>query len=175
MFSLDRHALELELLHRHRLLSLDLGGAPQSYLIREVQYDHLGTDPIHLDLLRVDLDEVVTVDVAIELVGTPKGVTHHGLLEHGIDKVAVECKASNIPEIIKARVGDLDLGDSLTVADLDMPEGVRTVTPPNEVVATIRTLTVAAEAEEAPAEAEVVSTEPEVISKGKSEAEEQAD
>jgi large subunit ribosomal protein L25 len=174
MFSVDRHELEVELLHRHRLLSLDLQGTKKSYLIREVQYNHLGSEPVHLDLMRVDMNEVIRVQVAVELVGTPKAAGHSGILEHGLNTILVECLASNIPDVIKARVSDLEVGQAVTVSQLELPAGVRAITAGTEVVATLRAMAAEVEAAAEPAAEGEARTEPEVISKGKAEEEEEA-
>lgn len=168
-FSVDRHEFEVEMLHGRRLLSLDIQGKEESFLVKEVQYDHLGIDPIHLDLTRVDLNETIRVHVSITLRGTPKGAHEGGVLDHLTNEIEVECLASNIPDEIRAHVAELEVGESLTVAALEMPEGVKALADPEKVVATVRVV-----AEEAPSEEveEEKSAEPEIITKGKAEDEE---
>ena len=95
-FSVDAHELNLELQHGHRLLKLDLAGKTDSFLIKAVQYNHLGTDPVHLDLMRVDLTEMVEVQVAIELIGTPKGATGGNVLDTPITHLQIELLAARV-------------------------------------------------------------------------------
>lgn len=76
--SLPAHDVAVELHHGARVLKLALNRKTGQFLIKDIQYDYLGTTPIHLDLMRVDLDETVTVRVGIELKGTPKGVSEGG-------------------------------------------------------------------------------------------------
>jgi large subunit ribosomal protein L25 len=76
--SVPLHELDLVLQHGTHLLELDLGGTPQRVLIKEVQYDHLGIEPLHVDLARVSLDERVSVTVPLVLRGDPKGVKEAG-------------------------------------------------------------------------------------------------
>src|SRR3954452_16631910 len=59
--------------HGAHLFSLALDGKSENVLVKEVQYDHLGIEVIHVDFARVSLDEKVEVTVSIELKGTPKG------------------------------------------------------------------------------------------------------
>ena len=63
--TLNYHDLALELQHHHRLLQVDVEGKKEQFLVKEIQYDHLGDKVIHLDLARVDLDERVTMTVAL--------------------------------------------------------------------------------------------------------------
>ncbi len=169
-FSVPRHDLEVELLHGQRVLSLNLDGKTQSYLIKDIQYDHLGKEFLHIDLAAVDLNETVTLKVSIELRGTPKGAAEGGVLDQVLNELEVQCLASSIPSKIRANVAKLDVNDSLCVGDLELPEGVETTHQPGDIVATIRV--VAEEAEPAATEEEEPAA-PEVISKGKVEEEEE--
>jgi large subunit ribosomal protein L25 len=124
--------------------------------------------------MRVDMNEMIRVQVAVELVGTPKAAGHSGILEHGLNTVLVECLASNIPDVIKARVSDLEVGQAVTVSQLELPAGVRAITAGTEVVATLRAMAAEVEPAAEPAAEGEARTEPEVISKGKAEEEEEA-
>ncbi len=170
-FSVDTHELNRELEHGHRLVKLSLSGKTDSFLIKSVQYNHLGSDPIHLDLMRVDLQETVEVQVAIELVGTAKGAKGGAVLDQPLQHLHVECRAGDIPDLIKVRVNDLDVNESLTVADLEIPDGVTVQNAPHEVVAIVKAI---AEEETPEEDEDVISAEPEVINRGKDEKEEDA-
>ncbi len=145
--SLSQHDVELALTHGARTLDVAVKGDSKPYLIKEVQYDHLGHLPIHLDLARVDLNERVTVSVGIELRGTPVGVNEGGILEQNVQSVEVECVVTNIPETLRPLVSSLALGESLLVKDLELPPGVRCLTDGDERIATVRALVEAAEPE----------------------------
>ena len=168
-FSVPRHDLEVELLHGQRVLSLNLDGKTQSYLIKDIQYNHLGKEFLHIDLASVDLNETVTVKVSVELRGTPKGASEGGVLDQVLNELEVQCLASDIPGEIRASVAKLDVQESLTVADLELPEGVKTTRDPGDIVATVR---VVAEEVEPTATEEEEPAAPEVITKGKVEEEE---
>jgi len=162
--SLELHDVEVGLQHGVRTFEVDLGGKTDHYLIKEVQYNHLDSTPIHLDLTRVDMDERVTVEVGIELRGTPKGASEGGVLDQHLVQVEVECLVSKIPDTLHPFVTDLDIGDSLLSGDLELPEGVTLVTDPEEKICTLREPTVRpeVEAEEGEVEEEDVA-EPERI------------
>ncbi len=170
--ALPAHEVGVELHHGARVLGVKLEGTENQYLIKAVQYDYLGKTPIHLDLMRVDVDEVVTVRVGIELRGKPKGVSDGGVLEQHLMELEVECQVAQIPDTLRPSVARLELGASLMVGDLELPDGVKSDVPADERVATVR-LPVEEVEEEEPAEEG--AAQPEVIGRGKKEDEEPAE
>ncbi len=157
--TLNKHEVELAILHGERLLEIELEGQKQNVLIKEVQYDTFGQRVLHVDLARVDLDERVKVTVQIVLKGTPIGVSEQdGVLQQTASEVDVECAVRAIPEEITILVTGMNVGDRLTMGDVPLPEGATLLDDPDKAVANV---TVLAEEEEAPAEAE--AAEPEVI------------
>jgi large subunit ribosomal protein L25 len=160
----------LVLAHGAQLLSVELDGQQRQYLIKEVQYDHLGKDMLHVDLARVELHERVEVTVPLEFRGTPKGTSAGAHLDHILVDLEVECLVTSIPQQIKVRVGELDVGDSIHARDLALPEGVKLVTDADAVICTVRAKAAAAAAEEVE-EAKPAAGEPEVITRGKEEGE----
>lgn len=166
--ALEGHEIELVLHHHSRVVNLDLEGQADQYLIKAVQYDYLGTSPIHLDLMRVSQDERVKVTAEINLRGTPKGAHDGGVLLQLIADLDIECVVTAIPDEIRASVVDLGIGDALLVKDLELPPGVTPLASPDDKVAICRLPTETVEA--APAEgegAEGAAGEPEVIGRGK--------
>jgi large subunit ribosomal protein L25 len=165
----DAHELSLLLEHGAHLVELDLGGTTQPALIKDVQYAYLGTEPVHVDFVRVARDERVTVSVPLEYKGTPVGVNEGGVLEHDMVDVEIECLATEIPDSIRVAIADLRLGQSLHVRDLQLPENVTAVTSSEALVCSVR----AKKAEvEAPVAAEgEAAAEPEIITRKKEEAE----
>jgi len=162
--SLGHHEVEVALAHGARTLQVDLNGGVKPYLIKQVQYDHLGTNLIHLDLSRVDLHERVKVRVGIELRGIPKGIHEGGVLDQQMAQIEVECVVTEIPDTFHPLVTHLALGDSLLVKDLQLPPGVVAMADPNERIATVRLLAVEVVAPVAPIEGEAATTaEPERI------------
>jgi len=148
--SVDRHEFDVALAHGARTLALEVEGSTLQYLIKEVQYDHLGIQPIHIDLMRVDVDERVRVSVQVELRGVPKGVTEGGTLDQLLSEVEIECLALAIPEKLQMLVSHLGIGEFLYVKDLELPDGVSALTDGDHPVATVRVLV----EEEAPEEVE---------------------
>lgn len=161
--SLPAHDLAVALGHGAHLLELHVKGSSIRCLIKEVQYDHLDEDPVHVDLVRVSLDERVQVVVPIELRGVPAGVSEGGVLDQMMAEVEVDCLVTEIPETIRIRVASLGLNESLRVKDLDLPEDVRPLAEPDDLVCMVRPLGEEPEeekpAEEGEAEPEVIGRE----------------
>ncbi|MBN1943942.1 MAG: 50S ribosomal protein L25 [Phycisphaerae bacterium] len=157
--ALEKHEVELALLHGERLLEIDLEGKTQNALIKEIQYDTFGQDVLHIDLARVDLDERVELTVRIHLVGEAAGVKDGGVLQQIESEVEIECPVRSIPEEIRHLVTEMKLNDRLHMKDLVLPEGAVLRGDPDLIVASVAEI---AEVAEAPAEGEEAA-EPEVI------------
>ena len=167
--TLSEHDFGVAMLHGERLLEIDLEGQTENVLIKDVQWDTYGQVVLHVDLSRVNLDERVEVTVPIVLRGTPAGAADGGVLQQSTSEVRIECIVTGIPEDIRIQVNDLNVGDSLTMGDLELPEGATLLDEPDT---TICSVIVIAEEEEAPAEEEGETTaEPEVIGEKKEEGE----
>src|SRR5690242_19757222 len=82
------------------LFDLALDGKSEKVLVKEVQYDHLGMEVLHVDFARVSLDEKVEVTVPVELKGEPRGAEEGGVLQQIISALEVECLVTDIPEKI---------------------------------------------------------------------------
>jgi len=144
--------------HGAHLFDLALEGKSEKVLVKEVQYDHLGIEVIHVDFARVSLDEKVEITVALELKGTPKGEAEGGVLQQIISELEIECLVTDIPEVIRHNVSDLAKDAVLHIKDLTLPKGVRLLQDPDLIVATVREI-----AEETAPEAAEGTAEPEVI------------
>lgn len=130
------------------LIDLKGGGLDgKVVLVKELQRDPVTGTLLHADLYSVDVDRTVEVEVPIHLSGTPVGVElGGGILEHSLRELQLECLPRAIPEEITADVSSLELGDSLHVRDLVLPEGVTLVSDPDLSVVSV----VAPRAEEEP-------------------------
>lgn len=161
--SLDYHDLALELQHRHRLVDVELDGQATKFLIKDVQFDHLGDRIVHVDLTRVDLDERVTVSVAIEFRGVPVGAIDGGVIDQLESDIELECVVTHIPESIRVSVAELQVGDLLQAKDLELPDGATLVTDAETAIVALRAPTEEVEEEEVAGEEGESSDEPEVI------------
>lgn len=157
--SLPTSQIEAVLRHGGKVVQLS-GEVSDSALVSEVQWDGLGNEILHLDLTRVSAGETVETTVPLELRGEAPGTRAGGVLKHLVHEVPISCSVSSIPERLVVSVGGLELGDSITVADLELPAGA--TTPLDDSSFVVQCVEVAAETdEEESAVAEGV--EPEVI------------
>jgi large subunit ribosomal protein L25 len=160
--SLPRKEVVDHLNHGAHLFDLALDGKSEKVLVKEVQFDHLGIEVIHVDFARVSLDEKVKVNVPVELKGTPKGEADGGVLQQIINSLEVECLVTEIPEVIRHLVSDMALNDVVHIRDLKLPEGVRVLQDGDLIVATVKEIleVVVAAPEEGAAEPEVIGRKP---------------
>ena len=158
--SLDLHNFAEMLHHGHRLLGVKIGKTSETLLVKDLQYDHLGKDIIHADLIRVDLTEMVKVAVPLELKGTAKGTHEGGIVDEHLDHLEVECKVSDIPEFILVSVKELGVGDAIHASDIELGEGIKLATNPETLVLTCHLVAAAKSTEELEEE---MPTAPEVI------------
>ena len=168
--SLDAHDFTQGLHRGHRLVDVTIEGQTQKVMLKDLQYDYLGRDVVHADLVRVDVTEMVQVTVPIELKGTAQGTTEGGIVEEHADRLEVKCLVTNMPEVIVASVKEIGIGDVLHAGDIALPEGVTLVSSAGTIVATCHLVAAAKTTEELEEEA---PTAPEVIGEKKAESEEE--
>ncbi len=121
------------------LIDLKIEGEeePRVCILKDIQYNYLGDQPIHVDLYEVTFGVELDVEVPVELTGKPKGLEVGGILEKPLHTVIVRTVPRKIPEKIVVDVSGLDVGDVLHVKDITPPEGVKIMTPGDEVVAVV--------------------------------------
>lgn len=143
-------------------------------MIKDIQMDPISRRMMHIDFVRVVMDEVVRVTIPVRHTGTAIGVKEGGLLDFQVRELHVECLPGAIPDAIEVDVSNLGVHDYIRIADLKLPEGVKVLDDPDRVVVGV---TVAraevTEVAAAPVEEGAVPAEPEVISKGKKPVEEE--
>jgi len=166
--SVNRHDFTEGLHHGHRLIDMQIGRKKETVIVKDLQYDYLGKDIIHADLMRVSTTETIKVNVQIELKGTAKGTHQGGIVEMLLDHLEVECKVTDMPEKIVVRVDDLDVGDSLHAGDIELPPGLKLFTAAEAVVLTCHLVAAAKTAEQAETEEPIA---PEVIGEEQKETE----
>lgn len=155
------------------IIDLELDDEPRTVMIKEVQRDVITGDFLHVDFHQIALDESIAVEVPIALEGTAEGQREGGVLQQTLRKIEVECLPTEIPEKIEVDISELEVGQSLHVADLDPEEDVEILTAGDEVLVTVVVPT-ELDLEEEEEEEEVI-TEPEVIGEEPEEGEEEAE
>lgn len=165
--TLDARIFSDVLRRRAHVVNIAQDAKTQSCLVKDVQWNHLGTHIIHVDLARVDLTERVRTEVGLEYVGEPKATQEAGsILEHIYSEIEIECEAGNIPESIRVDLTDIAREKPFAVRDLQLPPGIVCTMDPNTTLAAISFV---AEQVEEPVAAEAGPAEPEVIGAKKEE------
>ncbi|PYV47178.1 MAG: 50S ribosomal protein L25 [Acidobacteria bacterium] len=156
------------------VFDLTVDGERTKAMIVDWQYEPIKGSLLHIDLKRIAMDQKLRVNVPIELVGESAGVKQQGgILEQIAREVEVECLPGDIPNQIELNVSELVFGVVLRVSDLPKSDKIKVLTDPDQPVVHIITI----KEEEVPTadavagEAAAAPAEPEVMKKGKQEAE----
>ena len=153
------------------LYEIDLEGDTTKCLIREIQWDPVSDEPLHVDIMGITMDDTVKVNVPIITTGESIGVAEGGVLNQTKWDLTIKCKAGDIPGKIETDVTDLDVGESIAVSELEVGDveilddpniSVVSVVEPTEVVTTEDVL----EAAEELGEVGVVEGEEEELEEG---------
>ena len=155
-----------------QLVTIDLAGESHRALVRERQRNAIYGYLLHVDFLVVSMTETLRTNVPVELVGESPAVKEYGgYLVSGVEVLEVECLPDNLPERFLVDVsGMIEIGSTITVGDLIVPEGVEILVDADEVLAVVTAPAAAEEAEEEE-ELEDYGEEPKVIDRGKQEEE----
>jgi len=174
--SLDAHSAGLALgkLTSSSLVTIDVEGTEYPALVREKQRNFIKGNLTHVDFLAVSLTEKIRARVRLEFTGVSAAVKdYNGVLVKGLDELEVECLPTDLPERIVVDISVLNqIGDAIHVSDLMVPENVRVLDDPDEMVAVATLAKAEVEAPAAEAAEVVTPTEPELsVERGKKEEE----
>ncbi len=119
-----------------KVFSLDLNGKAEFVLLKDIGYDYLGSNIIHADFARVDLNERVDTHAHLKFVGEPKGLKKAGaVLMHPVNELALNCQVTNLPDQIEVDISGMDVGDVLHAGDIKLPVStMKLLTDPDVVV-----------------------------------------
>lgn len=117
-------------------------------ILKEIQRHPVTDMVIHVDFQAIEEGKPIEIKVPLEFVGKAVGVTRGGVLEIMLHELTIECLPKDIPDKITVDISSLDVGDSLHVADIKVPENIKIVDSPEETVLTIVAEEVSEEAEE---------------------------
>ena len=168
---LSRHDF-LHFIHQHHMESTVInlkieGEKSRTVLVKDVQYDAVKGDVIHIDFQEISLTSKIKVNVGIVSKGEAIGVKQdNGVLNHMLWELEIECLATQIPEEVIVDVAPLKIGDAVHVRDLSLPEGIRILNDPDSIVFSVEPPAKEEEIQPAPIEGEQPA-EPEVIKEKK--------
>lgn len=153
------------------LVELEIDGEKggRAAMLQEIQHSPLGDQILHVDFHAVSMDEKIEADVPLEALGIANGVKNFGgLLEQSLRSLTIECLPRDLPDRVTVDVSNMNIGDTIHVRDIPLPEGVVAKAQPDLTAFSV----VAPAVEEAPvAAAETAAAGPEVITAKKEEGE----
>jgi large subunit ribosomal protein L25 len=174
-FSVDARILRNTLAHSGAILQVSLdGGADSPVLVKDVQRHPVRGEVVHVDLLRVRMDEAIHTTVVLELTGADEapGVVEGGVLTQETREVNIEALPGDIPDVLTHDVSGLEMNATLLLSAITVPRGVTFLDDPEEtVVATITPPTLEPVEDEIETETELVGEdgEPIEVAEGKAE------
>jgi len=115
----------------------ELTGDERVVMVREIQRHPVSRDVLHLDLYQVDMDTRLTTEVPIHLLGVEKATSGIAVVQRGLRELTVECLPVAIPDYIEVDIGELELGESIVVADVEAPDGVDIMNEPDDNIITL--------------------------------------
>lgn len=171
--TVDAHDLSRLLATVHvenTIIDLDIAGeGTVKALVREVQSHAWRNAVLHVDFYQIHAGEKLVVAVPVRFLGASPGVKAGGMLQHVLDEIEVRCLPDSIPEAFDVDISSLEIGDSIRVSEITLPDGVELLEDPERTICSVLPPTVMKEEEE---EAEVPAeegAEPEVIGRAREE------
>lgn len=119
-------ACETEAFFSH-ILKIDIGGESEQAIVKDLQRHPAKDRIMHADFLRIRMDQEITVEVPIHFANEEKcvGVRQHGgIVSHNMSSVEITCLPGSLPEYLEVDVENMDIGDSLVMSQIPLPDGV---------------------------------------------------
>jgi large subunit ribosomal protein L25 len=123
------------------VINLEIEGkGTETCLVKDLQFGFMGDDVIHMDLARVNLDEVVTVTVSFEFYGSPEAAKKSGVvIVNELNDIQLSCKVRDIPEHVRVDLTTMT-GETFTAGDLKLPANVKLAGDPHAVIVRVQTV-----------------------------------
>ena len=144
-----------------KVFDLDIDGNPEKVLPREIAYDPISDEPIHIDFIRIVKDAILTLEIPVRFINSEKspGLKKGGVLNIVRRKVELKCPIENIPDEIIVDLDNIEINTSLKISSVKLPDKVvPKISDRDFVIATVVAPTILVEpekVEETPAEGEV--------------------
>ena len=116
-------------------MDLDKNGATEErpVMLKAMQMAPIKDVILHIDFLQVSMERAVQVEVPIHFVGAPEGLAKGGVIEQHLRSIMIESLPGQIPEKIEIDISALDIGDSIHISDLNLPN-IKLLAPPNVAI-----------------------------------------
>jgi large subunit ribosomal protein L25 len=172
-FAVDARELRLALAHAGAVLDLNVDGTSSPVVVKDLARHPVSGETLHIDLLRVRLDQAIQATVVLELVGVDDapGTKEGGVLEQVTREITVEALPNDIPDSIQHDVSSMQINDTITLEAVTPPGSVTLVDDPETVIATLTPPRLQVEEETEIEEETAVVGEGEAAPEGEGEAE----
>jgi large subunit ribosomal protein L25 len=150
-FQVESRLLRQTLAHAGAVIELSIDGAGATpVVLKELVRHPVSGETMHVDMLRVRLDEAISATVVLDLTGAEDapGVKEGGVLEQVTRELNIEALPGDIPDVIQHDVSGVQIGDTITLEALSVPRGVTLTDDPETVLATVSAPRLQLEAEE---------------------------
>lgn len=168
--SLDAKETVRSITEGHKLFRITLPAGEDTVILKDIQFDHLGRDVLHIDLERVNLGERVQTTIAIKFKGESPGLKAAGaVFLHPTTEIEVECMVGNLEDAIIVDVSELGVNESIHASDIELPHQYELLTDPDAVLAAVMIQEEYEEETDEAAAADAEMAEPEVITERRGE------
>ena len=136
-FYIERQVLRQAYKSGARIFNINVGSKKRTVIFKSVDYHPVTDQVLHVDLYGVKMDQAVTISVELKLTGSAKGVVEGGILVQGLNELEIDCLPMDIPEFLEVDISNLNLGDSLRVADLQLDEKFAIKSSEEQIIASV--------------------------------------
>lgn len=119
--------------HGSRVVQLS-GEVTDSAIVKDIQWDPIGVNVLHVDLTRVNRDEKVQIEIRLELKGDAPGSHRGGVVELVMHELEIECPVTDLPEKLVVNVSSLDVGQSINASAVELPANAKLLTDPDTMI-----------------------------------------
>ncbi len=123
------------------------GTETRKVMLKELLMDTIKDTCLHVDFYEISMDKEITVDIPIRLMNTPEGIAEGGILQHIRRELTISCLPGRLVDFFELDVAHLQIGDSLHVRDIELPEGIKSLDEDHLTVAVVAAPTVQEEEE----------------------------
>ena len=118
-------------------ITSDSGVAKKNVMLKELQVHPISETYLHADFYEISMDKEITVNIPVQLLNTPVGVTLGGILQHVRRELSITCLPDKLVDTLELDVSGLDIGDSLHVRDIEVPAGIKVLDDEHLTVAVV--------------------------------------
>ena len=120
-----------------QIFNISVGSKKRTVLFKSIQYHPVTDDIMHIDLYGIKMDQMVSVSVTLNIIGSAKGVVEGGILVQSLNEIELECLPADIPSNIDIDITHLDMGDSLRCSDVELDEKLIMKTAEEQIIISV--------------------------------------